>query len=101
MSKFSNNRFYKWGILLASIPLVVACGSDDGGSINPGVDGGVGGGPDAMVDLSWFDEEYRCETEPTITWSDVNDWHYQLQYADYQALAASKYDLMVLFYVVK
>lgn len=100
MKTRSKYTFLKWGVMLASLPLVVACGGDDGpNNPLPGVDGGGNVNPDGSVvdpDWEWFDEEYRCETAPTITWADVNDWHYQLQFADYKALAASKYDLMVL-----
>ena len=80
----------------------MACGSADDSTATNG-SGGSGSGDsgstetgDNVDDVDWFTEEFRCESEPTIQWSDVNDWHYQLQFADYKALAATKFDLMVL-----
>lgn len=43
----------------------------------------------------WSADYYRCGNR-SITWQDVNDWHYQLQAADYEELANSKYDLLVI-----
>ena len=43
----------------------------------------------------WNSSPYRCG-QRSITWSDVNDWHYQLQKADYEELADSQYDLLVI-----
>lgn len=51
---------------------------------------------DALHKLhEWNNEPFRC-TQRSITWSDVNDWHYQLQKTDYEALANSDYDLLVI-----
>lgn len=44
---------------------------------------------------TWANNKYRCG-ERSITWQDVNDWHYQLRDTDYQQLANSKYDLLVI-----
>lgn len=43
----------------------------------------------------WANEFFRCESR-SITWSDVNDWFYQLQYVDYETIAATRYDLLVI-----
>lgn len=43
----------------------------------------------------WANSQYRCG-ERSIRWEDVNDWHYQLMDADYEQLANSKYDLIVM-----
>ena len=84
----------------------MACGSDNGDTDTgePTPTGGVDTGDNPpSTEATWFDQEFRCETERSITWADVNDWHYQLQYndpgeldADYKAIAATKFDLIVM-----
>ncbi|MBX2838255.1 MAG: endo alpha-1,4 polygalactosaminidase [Gammaproteobacteria bacterium] len=44
---------------------------------------------------AWANSEYRCG-QRSLKWQDVNDWHYQLTDMDYQELANSRYDLLVI-----
>lgn len=44
---------------------------------------------------NWANQPYTCPTH-SLTWSDVNDWHYQLQFMDYSSIASTKYDLVVM-----
>ena len=43
----------------------------------------------------WMETPFDCG-EQSMTWHDANDWHYQLQGVDYEQLANSKYDLLVI-----
>lgn len=64
---------------------------------------GAAMGNDNVTDLEvidihvsqWPSSYYRC-TESAISWADVDDWHYQLQDVDYEQLAMSQYDLLVI-----
>ena len=51
-------------------------------------------GTDSIL-TAWSDSHFRCGAR-SITWNDVDDWHYQLSDADYEALANSRYDLIVM-----
>jgi len=44
---------------------------------------------------AWYEDSFSCAPK-SLNWSDVNDWFYQLQTDDYETLADSKYDLLVL-----
>lgn len=43
----------------------------------------------------WMETPFDCG-ERALSWYEVNDWHYQLQSVDYEQLANSKYDLLVI-----
>lgn len=66
--------------------MMIACGTQD----DSGADSGF-----ANKLSEWNSTPYRCG-QRSITWSDVDDWHYQLQNPDYEALANSQYDLLVI-----
>jgi len=93
--------------ILASIAagtLLTACNPDstvliDGGApVNSNI---ALADPVALVETpesvfeTWQKTPYRCG-ERSLTWKDVNDWHYQLRDVDYEELADSKYDLLVI-----
>lgn len=68
--------------IFTTVLTTLACGIDQSTSTEPLSD-------------DWMNREYRCG-ERTLGWKDVNDWHYQLQNANYVQLADSKYDLIVM-----
>lgn len=88
--------------------MLVACSpqertGNDGGNTSFAV-AGAGGNTVSVADpvtvsvkklSEWNSSPFRCSPR-SIAWSDVNDWHYQLQKSDYEELADSKYDLLVI-----
>lgn len=51
--------------------------------------------PRQLAPQSWYEDNFRCASK-SINWADVNDWFYQLQVSDYEPLANSEYDLLVV-----
>ena len=47
------------------------------------------------VETQWRGNFFRCDSR-TLDWQQINDWFYQLQYVDYEKLAESQYDLVVI-----
>ncbi len=112
----SNRRMRKAVSVFAALAMggvLTACNPDNdvvvdssgrvlnSGSTTTGTGSGSGSvsGTSSATELSTFDKwsasPFRCG-ERSITWSDVDDWHYQLRDADYRELADSKYDLLVI-----
>jgi len=73
-----------YATLIASVSLLSACSSE--GELQDSL---------SPTTQSWASSDYRCD-QRSISWQDVNDWHYQLSDADYQQLTDSNYDLLVI-----
>jgi len=93
--------------MVAGLSLMLVACSLQGRSSGDGSSASItnaGGGSSAVANpvsvsvtklAEWNQTPFRCSPR-SITWSDVNDWHYQLQNSDYEDLADSKYDLLVI-----
>jgi len=66
--------------------LLSSCGSESTGGT---------GGVIAFDSADWQSRAFRCE-EHNLSWNDVNDWYYQLQFMDYFELAETRYDMIVM-----
>ena len=89
----SSLKFGTLPILLLS-GFLAACGgsssSDDVSAGNLTSNNRLFGAPRA-----WYEDTFDCAPK-SLSWTDVNDWFYQLQADDYETLANSKYDLLVI-----
>ena len=53
------------------------------------------GGVIAFDTADWQSRAFTCQ-EHNLSWDDVNDWYYQLQFMDYFDLANTRYDMIVI-----
>jgi len=51
--------------------------------------------PRQIAPQPWYEQPFSCAPK-SMNWVDVNDWFYQLQVSDFELLANSKYDLLVI-----
>lgn len=72
--------------MLASLLFLTSCASDQSAPSDVNI---------TNTASSWADSHFRCG-ERNLAWEDINDWHYQLRDVNYEELANSKYDLLVI-----
>ena len=82
-------RTLQSGILYFLLAITAtACSQSD--NPNPFENGVVG-----IDSENWRTSTYTCPSH-SLSWNDVNDWYYQLQYMDYFDLSRTQYDLLVI-----
>jgi cysteinyl-tRNA synthetase len=79
--------FVKTVGFICAAAIVASCSSDTDFSIRNRVV--------AIDSENWSQTPYTCASH-SLNWQDVNDWYYQLQNMNYQQLAQSRYDLIVM-----
>lgn len=72
---------------IVSAGIAVGCSSNSSDSAGNAVIG--------IDSENWQAREFSC-SDQSLTWTDINDWYYQLQFMDYFELSRTEYDMLVI-----